>query len=135
MFLRVAYVGLTSRPRLAYARVWYARRIDRRVGEAAQVAFDGLKALEREERRGDVVGFFHTHPDGPCNPSERDVRTMRAWCSALGKALLCVIEGPQGIAAWRFDDDESPGVRTLLVEVFPRGIVIGVDADGGTVPS
>jgi proteasome lid subunit RPN8/RPN11 len=110
-------------------RIWYARRINRRVGDRAQVAFDGLKTLQREESRGDVVGFFHTHPDGPCHPSERDVRTMRAWCSALGKPLLCVIEGPQGIAAWRFDDDESPGVQTLLVEVFPRGIVIALDAE------
>jgi proteasome lid subunit RPN8/RPN11 len=99
------------------------------------VSFDGLATLQREERHGDVVGFLHTHPDGLPQPSERDVRTMRAWCSALGKALLCVIESPAGLAAWRFDDDESTGTRTSLVEVFPRGIVIGVDADGGTIPS
>jgi proteasome lid subunit RPN8/RPN11 len=95
------------------------------------VQFDGPWVLEREERRHDVIGFLHTHPDGPPSPSRRDVRTMRAWCSAFGKPLLCLIASPNGVRGYRFDDDESEGVGLALVETFPRGVLIGVDADGG----
>jgi proteasome lid subunit RPN8/RPN11 len=87
--------------------------------------------LTREETLGDVIGFLHTHPDGPDTPSDRDVRTMRAWCLAFGKPLLCLIESPAGLRGFRFDSDESRGVRLATVERFPRGLVIGVDADAG----
>jgi proteasome lid subunit RPN8/RPN11 len=94
------------------------------------VRFDGLWVLGREETHGDVVGFLHTHPDGPASPSERDVRTMRAWCLAFGKPLVCLIDSPDGLGAYRFDGDESNGVPLAAVEAFSRGVVIGVDADG-----
>lgn len=92
--------------------------------------FDGTWVLQREERHGDVVGFLHTHPDGPNSPSRRDVRTMRAWCLAFGKPLLCLIDGPATLRGFRFDNDESNGEPLAIVEDFPRGAVIGVDADG-----
>lgn len=92
--------------------------------------FDGAWVLEREETHGDVVGFLHTHPDGPASASARDVRTMRAWCLAFGKPLVCFIDAPSGLHGYRFDDDESNGVRLAVVEVFPHDVVIGVDADG-----
>jgi proteasome lid subunit RPN8/RPN11 len=95
------------------------------------VRFDGAGVLRREEARGDVLGFFHTHPDGAPSPSARDVRTMRAWCSSFGKPLLCVIASPEGLAGYRFDDDGSIGVALDSVVVFPRGVVIGVESDGG----
>jgi proteasome lid subunit RPN8/RPN11 len=91
------------------------------------VRFDGLWVLAREEDRGDVIGFYHTHPDGPARPSRRDVRTMRAWCSAFGKPLLCVIASPAGIDGYCFDDDSSEGVPLAVVEVFHRGVVVGVE--------
>ena len=108
-------------------RVWFLRRVHRQAGEPASVAFDAQRVLGREERRGDVFGFFHTHPSGPPQPSRRDVRTMRAWCSSFGKPLLCVIASPAGVAAYRFDTDESDGVPVQLIELFPRGVVIGVE--------
>ena len=111
-------------------RIWYARRRSLSTGERLRVAFDGPWALRREEERGDVLGFLHTHPDSPARPSRRDVRTMRAWCLALGKPLLCMIESPGGLNGYRFDDDESSGESLEAVQVFPRGVVIGVDADG-----
>jgi proteasome lid subunit RPN8/RPN11 len=91
------------------------------------VRFDGSWVLAREERRGDVVGFYHTHPDGPARPSHRDVRTMRAWCSAFGKPLLCVIASPAGVNGYRFDDDSADGKPLTVVEAFRRGAVVGVD--------
>ena len=111
-------------------RVWLCRRVQRVRGERARVRFDGAWALEREESHGDVVGFLHTHPDGPASPSQRDVRTMRAWCIAFGKPLLCVIAGPDGLRGYRFDSDESAGDVLPIIEAFPRGVVIGVDAHG-----
>jgi len=113
--------------------IWFARRIDHRRGEAASVRFDGPAVLRREEARQDVLGFFHTHPDGPPEPSVRDVRTMRAWCSAFGKPLWCVIASPGGLAGFRFEGDFCEGVAFALVEIFPRGVVIGVERDGRQV--
>jgi len=111
-------------------RVWLCRRVQPTKGERTSVRFDGARVLEREEKYGDVAGFLHTHPDGPDGPSERDVRTMRAWCSAFGKPLLCLIAGPDGMRGFRFDDGESHGRELELVATFRRGVVIGVDADG-----
>jgi proteasome lid subunit RPN8/RPN11 len=114
-------------------RVWYGRRVRLSEGQPTSVRFDALWALKREEKRHDVLGFFHTHPHGPAFPSTRDVRTMRAWCSSFGKPLLCVIHSPQGVRGYRFEDDQSQGME--LVELFSRGVVIGVEADGEQVSS
>jgi proteasome lid subunit RPN8/RPN11 len=108
-------------------RIWYARRLRHQTGERVQVHFDGPWVLRREEQRGDVLGFFHTHPDGPPQPSRRDVRTMRAWCSAFGKPLLCVIASPEGVGVYCFEDDTSEGTALPLIEVFPRGVVVAVE--------
>lgn len=110
-------------------RIWYARRWTKTVGRPIDVEFDAAAVIEREERRGDVVGFLHTHPNSPAAPSRRDLHTMRAWASCFGKPLLCVIDGTDGPAAWRFDDDESSGERLPAVEMFKRGVVIAVDCD------
>lgn len=111
-------------------RIWLCRRLRQVQGERTSVRFDGAWVLEREEQHGDVVGFLHTHPDGAALPSRRDVRTMHAWCRAFGKPLLCLIAGPDGMQGYRFDNGESVGKPLAVVETFPRGVVIGVDADG-----
>lgn len=114
-------------------RIWHCRRVRPSSGERTRVRFDGAGVLSREEKYHDVIGFMHSHPDGPAAPSERDVRTMRAWCSAFGKPLLCLIVAPGAIRGYRFDDDESVGEALSLVEMFTLrgGVVIGVEADGG----
>jgi proteasome lid subunit RPN8/RPN11 len=99
------------------------------------VEFDGPWVLAREERRHDVLGFYHTHPGMPARPSQRDVNTLRAWCSAFGKPLLCVIDGADGVRGFRFDDDASAGTELPLVALFARGVVIGVEGNGGEVSS
>lgn len=116
-------------------RIWLARRIDHRRGEPLSVNFDGPNVLDREERRRDILGFFHTHPSGPPLPSRRDVRTMRAWCSAFGKPLLCLIASPLGLAGFRFDNDSSQGTPLAEVQLFPRGALVGVETDGRQVSS
>lgn len=112
-------------------RVWCARRVRPARGTRTRVGFDGLWVLRREECHGDVAGFYHTHPDGPAYPSRRDVRTLRAWCSAFGKPLVCLIATPRGLTGFRFDGPASAGEPLAVVEAFPGGVIVGVDADGG----
>ncbi len=104
------------------AGVWRFRRRQPVTGTVAAVDFDWRWALEREERHGDVAGFWHTHPPGAGTaPSARDVRTLRAWCSALGKPLVCVIAGGRQLAAYVFDGDASLGVALAAPRRVARG--------------
>lgn len=107
--------------------IWLGRCRRRRVGGSASVEFDWAWVLEREERRGDVIGFYHTHPPGLTAPSERDVRTMRAWASCLGKPLLCVIESKPALAAFLFETDESEGSPLTRVHRFPQSMIVVVE--------
>jgi hypothetical protein len=52
---------------------------------------------------------------------------MRAWVSAFGKPLLCLIESDGALAAYRFDRDDSPGVRLAACELVPGGKVLALD--------
>jgi hypothetical protein len=107
-------------------RLWLVRRTRRHTGSPASVQVDGPAALAREEKFGDVAGFMHTHPHGPNAPSARDIATMRAWCGCFGKPLLCVIDCHAGLRGFQFDTDASTGTPLSLLELFPRGILIGV---------
>lgn len=73
-------------------KTWRLRARRHVSGQPASVEADWRWALQREEERGDVAGFAHTHPAGSgVRPSQRDVQTMEAWCTAFGKALVCLI--------------------------------------------
>jgi proteasome lid subunit RPN8/RPN11 len=96
-------------------------------GEIASVHFDAAGVLSREEKNGDVVGFYHTHPAGEPTPSQRDLRTMRAWAGSFGKPLLCLIESDGQLAGYRFDDDESSGVRVTACELLRGGKILAFD--------
>ena len=52
---------------------------------------------------------------------------MQAWCSCLGKPLLCLIESNQELAAFRFDNDQCQGVKLSACELLPGEIVVAVD--------
>lgn len=88
--------------------IWHARLNWRTHGDVVSVEFDWKKVLDREEEKGDVVGFFHTHPDGFSSFSSRDVRTMQSWCNCFGKPLLCLIECESITRAWVFNADSDP---------------------------
>jgi hypothetical protein len=51
---------------------------------------------------------------------------MHAWSSAFGKPLLCLIETPDAVRAYRFDNDDACPVQLTEVEAFPRGVIVGV---------
>jgi hypothetical protein len=59
---------------------------------------------------------------------------MRAWCSAFGKPLLCLIQSPVGLCGYRFADAQTEATELAVVESFPRGVVIGVEHGGQVSP-
>ena len=91
-------------------------------GEPSSVEADWQWAMKLEEDSGNLAGFAHTHPDGAgTKPSARDVRTMQAWCIALGKPLLCIIgegETLEQADAYVFDDESSAGEPTKAFTVI-----------------
>jgi proteasome lid subunit RPN8/RPN11 len=110
--------------------VWLARKLRRTVGKPASVEFDGPAVLAREEQRRDIIGFLHTHPGMPAEPSARDIGTMQAWVSAFGKSLLCLIHGTDGLVGYLFVSDDSRGERLEQVEQFARGMIIAMEVRG-----
>ena len=60
-----------------------------------------LVDAHRAARAGgaDVVGYYHSHPVGPSEPSAAD-RTM-----ASGDARVWAIVAPDGVTFWRDDED------------------------------
>ena len=95
---------------------WRFRRRRLTAGEIASVETDWEWALKREDRYGDVIGFFHTHPYGAdVQPSSRDVRTMRAWCTALGKPLLCVIASGKLLEGHVFKNENQQSVQAKSI--------------------
>lgn len=98
---------------------WSGSLTQAQEGGPASTAFDWAWVLAREEREGDVIGFYHTHPGGTATPSQRDIRTMRAWVTCLGKPLLCLIEGGSELAAYLFETDEDDGQR--LPKIWRQG--------------
>jgi proteasome lid subunit RPN8/RPN11 len=86
------------------------------------VHLDWEWTLAREERFGDVVGFWHTHPQGAGTQlSARDIRTMQGWVSALGKSLVCVIAEHRQVRAYVFENDTSQGRPVRHMVQIKRG--------------
>jgi len=104
-------------------KIWRLSARCHSAGQPASVEADWRWALAREEARGDVAGFAHTHPAGSgTRPSQRDVRTMEAWCNAFGKALVCLIAEGESLvdpAGYLFRDD---GAEALSLSAFELAI-------------
>jgi len=105
--------------------IWHARLNWPTHGDVASVEFDWQKVLEREERKGDVVGFYHTHPDGFSSFSSRDVRTMQSWCSCFGKPLLCLIECETITRGWVFRSEQD-AIELLALTRFRNNWLVAV---------
>lgn len=89
-------------------RFWVARPDKYTTGEPASVRFDPDYIWENRKR---LLGWWHTHPHWTAYPSSTDYQTMHAQVCSIGKPLLCVIEGTDGLRAWWFFDDESFAVE------------------------
>jgi hypothetical protein len=91
------------------------RLVRRRRGGPAHVDVDWRWTLRREETKGDVAGFYHTHPEGFLSMSDRDRRTMRAWAICFGKPLVAVIRCGRRVSGWMCDgrgaEDAVGGIK------------------------
>lgn len=65
-----------------------------------------LRMEDEAERDGlELLGFFHSHPDHPAQPSETDRRLAWPWYSYM---ILSVEKGePRRLRSWRLVDDRS----------------------------
>ncbi len=83
-------------------RFFLGRLVKKTIGTGHSVKFDGNWVLKREEERGDVLGFYHSHPNGNHKLSERDIKTMAAWIDCFDKTLICIIESPLELELYDF---------------------------------
>jgi len=83
-------------------------------GSPGGVGFDHKVVMERQIQHGDIVGFYHTHPQFTARPSDTDYCTMGTWNNAFGKPLVCCIRGVDGIKGHWFLDDESEHVTSWV---------------------
>ncbi|MFP4625539.1 MAG: desampylase [Natronomonas sp.] len=71
-----------------------------------------LAMLERIDRDGeDVVGFYHSHPRGPLEPSDIDVERA-AW---PGHSYVIVVP-PDDLASWRWTGERFCRERLRTIE-------------------
>ncbi|WP_435064652.1 desampylase [Halobaculum sp. EA56] len=73
-----------------------------------------LATFEAVEDAGlDVVGFYHTHPAGPPEPSGTDVASA-AWPGY--SYAICALDGHPYLGSWRWHGDER-GFEQEVVRV------------------
>lgn len=100
-------------------RWFWKGRYDRyTVGVPAQVAFDPDYVWDNRDK---IVGWIHTHPQWTADPSGTDDATMKAQVCALGRPLLCCIDGTDGLRAYWYMDDESDPVEVRVWQ-YRRGV-------------
>lgn len=58
-----------------------------------------------------VVGFYHSHPAGPANPSETDV-ARATWTDH--SYVICALDGHPFVGSWRWRGDEEGFVRETV---------------------
>ncbi len=71
-----------------------------------------LELLDRIDRAGlEPVGFYHSHPEGPLEPSETDA-TLAAWPNYSYVIVSLASDSPEiGSWRWRSDRFERETVR------------------------
>lgn len=77
---------------------------------------EAIELIEVIEAEGDLVGFYHSHPAGPSEPSETDAERA-AW---PGKSYVIVaLDGEPFVGAWRWNGEEER-FDGEAVRVIPR---------------
>lgn len=104
-------------------RLWYGHLSHESEGHPGAVGFPYQWVMDREESKGDIVGFMHTHPGMMASPSLRDDATMHQWVMCFGKPLLCLIEGNNGLRGYLYFDDESDPIPCYTVKQFGQLVV------------
>jgi len=82
------------------------RRDDSPRNRFAVTAEDVLEAEKAARRQGlDVVGWYHSHPDHPAQPSQFDREHAWPWYSYI---IVSVMSGrPAEMSSWRLNDDRQ----------------------------
>ena len=72
-----------------------------------ELAPDDVRLAENtaHERRLELLGWYHSHPDAPARPSEFDREHAWPWYSYI---IVSVQRGePRDMTSWRLQDDRS----------------------------
>lgn len=72
--------------------------------------FEIVETIEDDGR--DLVGFYHSHPTGPTNPSETDA-ARATWPEY--SYVICALDGYPFVGSWRWRDDESAFEQETVV--------------------
>jgi proteasome lid subunit RPN8/RPN11 len=90
--------------------LWTERMRDRYDLDPADIA-----AAERQARAGgrDVVGFWHSHPDHPAQPSRFD--TDRAWVDYAYLIVTTTREGSGDLNGFRLEGEGQPFEQVPLL--------------------
>ena len=88
------------------------------------VTSDDVRDAEKaaREKSLDVVGWYHSHPDHPAQPSQYDRDHAWPWYSYI---IVSVANGePQYMTSWRLSDDRSEFTPEAL-EIRERNAGVG----------
>ncbi|MGD0305760.1 MAG: M67 family metallopeptidase [Candidatus Acidiferrales bacterium] len=72
-----------------------------------EVTPDDVRLAEKtaSEKKLDLIGWYHSHPDAPARPSEYDREHAWPWYSYI---IVSVQKGePKDINSWRLKDDRA----------------------------
>lgn len=84
-----------------------------------EVTPDDVRLAERtgREKKLELLGWYHSHPDAPARPSEYDRDHAWPWYSYL---IVSVEKGePRDTKSWRLQDDRS-GYELEAIETADR---------------
>jgi proteasome lid subunit RPN8/RPN11 len=72
-----------------------------------EVTPDDVRLAEKtaDEKKLDLIGWYHSHPDAPARPSEYDREHAWPWYSYI---IVSVQKGePKDMNSWRLKDDRA----------------------------
>ena len=111
---RVADAGGQERTVLAALPVENAERRARERRYLVPAAAVLAAEADARSRGLDVVGFYHSHPDAPAEPSAYDVEHAWPWYAYL---IVGVRGGePAGVSAWRLAEDRRRFQEVRIIE-------------------
>jgi proteasome lid subunit RPN8/RPN11 len=90
-----------------------------------EVTPDDVRLAERtgREKKLELLGWYHSHPDAPARPSEYDRDHAWPWYSYI---IVSVERGePRDTKSWRLQDDRS-GYEPEAIETAARVTTIGL---------
>jgi len=99
--------GVQPPPREILALFPLVKRRDDSPRNRFSVTSEDVRDAEKaaQEKKLDVVGWYHSHPDHPARPSQYDREHAWPWYSYI---IVSVANGkPEDMTSWRLSDDRS----------------------------